>query len=276
MSVAISATMRNSLNALQTITAQSNVSQNRLSTGLKVSSALDNPTNYFTAQGLNDRAKDLGNLLDGIGSGLQVLKAADEGIKSISKLVETAKGLASAAKQLPTTADRASLVAQYTSIIAQITTVAGDSSFNGTNLIKGVTAPATVETLSVKFSEGASKLDVVGVQLDSGTAGLNITAPQASWAATTDIDADVVKLDAALVKLRTTAATFGANSAIISTRQDFTKNLISTLKTGADNLVMADQNEEAANLLSLQTRQQLAQTSMSMANQSQQAILRLF
>ena len=130
MSIAISANMRNSLNALQTITSQSATAQDRLSTGLKVNSALDNPTSYFTAQGLNNRASDLGTLLDGIGNSLKTLKAADEGIKSITTLVQTAKGIAAAAKQADA-AGRTTLAAQYTEIMAQISTVAGDSSFNG-------------------------------------------------------------------------------------------------------------------------------------------------
>ena len=267
MSVSLTPNMRNSLNALQTITSQSATAQARLSSGLKVSSAIDNPNSFFTAQGLNNRASDLGNLLDGIGNGTKVLKAADDGIKAITALVQTAKGLASAAKQADA-AGRTALAVQYTAIMAQITTAASDASFNGINLIKG-----TPDALKVTFNEdGNSKLDVAGVALDK--AGLSLV--DAAWNTTADVDTDIGLLDKALGKLRSTAASFGANSAIVTARQDFTKNLISTLKEGADSLVLADQNEEASNLLALQTRQQLAQTSLSLANQSQQAILRLF
>src|SRR5674476_652511 len=69
--------------------------QNRLATGNKVNSALDNPTNYFTAQSLDNRASDINNLLDGIGNGVQVLQAANTGLTSLQKLVDTAKSLAS-------------------------------------------------------------------------------------------------------------------------------------------------------------------------------------
>ncbi len=72
------------------------------------------------------------------------------------------------------------------------------------------------------------------------------------------------------------ASAFGANLSIVQNRQDFTKNMISTLQTGADNLVLADSNEEAANLLALQTRQQLSTTALSLASQADQAVLRLF
>ena len=83
-------------------------------------------------------------------------------------------------------------------------------------------------------------------------------------------------LDASLTTLRTQAAAFGSNLTTVQTRQDFTKNLINTLQTGADNLVLADTNEEGANMLALQTRQSLSTTALSLANQSSQAVLRLF
>ena len=76
--------------------------------------------------------------------------------------------------------------------------------------------------------------------------------------------------------MRTQASAFGANLTTVQTRQDFTKDLINTLQTGADNLVLADTNEEGANLLALQTRQQLSTTALSLAAQADQAVLRLF
>ena len=79
-----------------------------------------------------------------------------------------------------------------------------------------------------------------------------------------------------LAKLRSQSSTFGANLSVVQTRQDFTKSLIDTLQTGADSLVLADQNEEAAKLVTLNTRQQLANTALSLANQAQQGVLRLF
>ena len=75
--------------------------QNRLATGKKVNSALDNPTNFFTAQSLDNRASDINNLLDGIGNGVQVLQAANTGITSLQKLVDSAKSIANQALQAP-------------------------------------------------------------------------------------------------------------------------------------------------------------------------------
>ena len=83
-------------------------------------------------------------------------------------------------------------------------------------------------------------------------------------------------LEDALDTLRSQASTFGSNLSIVQNRQDFTKTMIDTLETGAGNLTLADMNEEAANLLALQTRQQLSSTSLSLASQADQAVLRLF
>ena len=98
----------------------------------------------------------------------------------------------------------------------------------------------------------------------------------AGFQSDTDIDAAIADLDTALASLRTQASKFGSNLSTVQTRQDFTKNMINTLQTGADNLVLADTNEEGANLLALQTRQQLSSTALSLSAQADQAVLRLF
>ena len=83
-------------------------------------------------------------------------------------------------------------------------------------------------------------------------------------------------LNTALTNVQAQTETFGTNASTISVRQDFTKNLINTLQTGSDQLVLADQNQESANLLTLQTRQQLSISALSISNQAQQAVLKLF
>ena len=92
--IVLSASVRQNLLSLQSTADLLSTTQNRLATGNKVNSALDNPTNFFTAQGLNNRASDINNLLDGIGNGVQVLQAANTGITSLQKLVDTAKSIA--------------------------------------------------------------------------------------------------------------------------------------------------------------------------------------
>src|SRR5881392_2584056 len=100
--IALSASVRQNLLSLQSTAELLSTTQNRLSTGKKVNTALDNPTNYFTAQSLDARAGDLGNLLDGIGNGVQVLQAANAGITSLQKLVDTAKSIANQVLQTTT------------------------------------------------------------------------------------------------------------------------------------------------------------------------------
>src|SRR3977135_3039168 len=92
--IVLSASVRQNLLSLQSTRDFLAATQNRLATGKKVNTALDNPTNYFTAQGLDNRANDISNLLDGIGNGVQVLQAANTGITSLQSLVDTAKSIA--------------------------------------------------------------------------------------------------------------------------------------------------------------------------------------
>src|SRR5712675_555174 len=100
-SIVLSAAVRQNLLSLQDTAQLLSTTQNRLATGNKVNSALDNPTNFFTAQGLNNRASDINNLLDSIGNGVQVLQAANTGITSLQKLVDTAKSIANQVLQAP-------------------------------------------------------------------------------------------------------------------------------------------------------------------------------
>src|SRR5207253_10533062 len=99
--IVLSASVRQNLLSLQSTAELLSTTQNRLATGNKVNSALDNPTNFFTAQGLNNRASDITNLLDSIGNGVQVLQAANTGITSLQKLVDTAKSIANQVLQAP-------------------------------------------------------------------------------------------------------------------------------------------------------------------------------
>src|SRR2546427_12689162 len=99
MSVVLSASVRQNLLSLQSTADLLATTQNRLSTGTKVNTALDNPTNFFTAAALDNRASDISNLLDGIGNGVQVLQAANTGLTSLQKLVDSAKSVANQALQ---------------------------------------------------------------------------------------------------------------------------------------------------------------------------------
>src|SRR6201996_7883380 len=99
--IVLSASVRQNLLSLQSTANLLSATQNRLATGNKVNSALDNPTNFFTAQGLNNRASDINNLLDGIGNGVQALQAANTGITSLQSLVASARSIANQVLQTP-------------------------------------------------------------------------------------------------------------------------------------------------------------------------------
>jgi len=163
---------------------------------------------------------------------------------------------------------RTSLAAQFDAIRTQINSLASDSSFNGVSLINS-------QSLKVVFNEQATtSLTLNGV--NATAAGLGITGTTNSWQTNVDIRASIALTDAAAVSLRNYATTFSNNNQIVLARQDFTKNLIKSLESGSENLVLADTNQEGANLLALQTRQQLSQTALALSAQNDQAILRLF
>jgi flagellin-like hook-associated protein FlgL len=165
-------------------------------------------------------------------------------------------------------ATRTTLQGQFNALLTQIDQLAHDSSYNGVNLLAG-------DNLKVTFNEsGSSSLTIGGVKFDSTGLGLS-TVAGSGFQDNHNVDTTLAKLDTALTTLRAQASSFGSNLSTVQTRNDFTKNLVNVLQTGADNLVLADTNEEGANLLALQTRQSLSTTALSLANQSNQAVLKL-
>ena len=459
--ITLSAGVRQNLLSLQNTADLMATTQNRLATGKKVNSALDNPTNFFTSQSLSSRANDLSNLLDGISNGIKTLEAADNGISAITKLVESAQSTVRQAQQnntssstteiqgnlsidttgstgattkaralnqdlgtlglatgdtisltstdsngttsnftytvgatpanetvqdvidaintsgvatakvtddgrlsitatgnsslslsitdqngTPTTtpadsdgssaidldgtiykafgfddvtdvdgtdttntanndptdpggtdylldqgtasadpntftvtnyaaansdADNSALVQQFNDIMTQIDELAADASYNGINLINSASASLKV-AFNEKRDSTKSELQISGADLTSSGLGIASATSLTSSESDTLLDG----LSSALAELRSTAATFGSNLNTVKIREDFTNSMINTLQTGADNLVLADSNEEGANMLALQTRQQLSTSALSLASQADQAVLRLF
>jgi flagellin len=404
--IVLSASVRQNLLSLQSTADLLSTTQNRLATGNKVNSALDNPTNFFTAQGLNNRASDITNLLDSIGNGVQILQAANTGLTSLQKLVDTAKSIAnqvlqttvgysvkaSATTAAPTgagplavagtaadltnggtnslkgetfvftpatgtattitvtnvvgagsvnsidafntalsaagigltaslatngsitftssndnasqtltlgttaaantvalsgsatfalvgggtpTADtgsqaiRSSLVSQYNNIITQISTTAQDSSFNGINLLNG-------DVLKLTFNEtGKSTLNITGVTYNATGLGLASLTAGTDFLDNSSANKVLTALGTASTTLRTEASALGSNLSVVQLRQDFNKNLINVLQTGASDLTLADTNQEAANSQALSTRQSIAVSALALANTSQQSVLQL-
>ncbi len=269
--IVLSAGVRANLLQLQKTAEVITSTQSKLATGKRVNSALDSPVNYFTAQGLSNRAGDLGNLLDSMSTAFNTIQAANNGITSVTKLVQSAQALVSQAQQTSDTSIKSSLSSQFGQILSQIDQLAGDSGFNGINLLdKNNSANLTV-TLN---ETGTSSVTINAVDMSAN--GLAINNSANNWGSTTDITAASTDLTNALTTLRSQSQAFGSNLSTVQIRQDFTKAMINTLQTGADSLTLADSNEEGANLLALQTRQQLSTTALSLASQASQAVLRLF
>jgi flagellin len=267
--IVLSAGVRSNLLQLQQTSDLITQTQTRLATGKRVNSALDNPINFFTAQGLSVRANDLNALLDAMGTGINTIQAANNGLTAITKLVQSAQALVSQAQQTADTTVRATLASQFDALLPQIDQLAGDAGFNGINLLGG-------NNLSITMNEdGTSTVDVTSFN-DTVAGDLAISASTNSWAGSADITAAGDNLKTALVTLRSQAQSLSSNLSTVQIRQDFTKAMINTLQSGADNLTLADSNEEGANLLALQTRQQLSTTALSLASQADQNVLRLF
>jgi flagellin-like hook-associated protein FlgL len=270
-SIVLSAGVRSNLLQLQQTSDLITQTQTRLATGKKVNSALDNANSFFTAQGLDNRANDLSSLLDTMSNGVNTIQAANNGITAITKLVQSAQSLVSQAQQTSDATTQASLATQYNDLLTQIGQLAGDSGFNGVNLLKG-------DTLTLTLDEtGSSTATVTGADYtDAGGSALSIANAVNNWADSAAITAASSDLTAALTTLRAESQTLSASLSVVQIRQDFTKATINTLQTGSDNLTLADSNQEGANLLALQTRQQLSTTALSLASQADQNVLRLF
>src|SRR5436305_5044053 len=198
--IVLSAAVRQNLLSLQSTADLLATTQNRLSTGKKVNTALDNPTNYFTAQGLDNRASDINNLLDSIGNGVQVLQAANTGITSLQKLVDTAKSIANQVLQAPT---------GYSSK----STVISAAALGGTaaNLVDGVTIKAG-QTIIVAAS------------------GL-LPAVTVTIGASESLD----QLNTALAAGNLTASLDSSNKLVITTTNDFASSTVGAVTVGSGN-----------------------------------------
>lgn len=403
--ISLTASMRTNLLSLQNTQSLMDTTQERLSTGLKVNSAIDNASSYYTAQSLNNRASDLSALLDSMGQGIQTIQAANEGIEAITEFVEQAKAIANSARDaasktdvkglqakfsdvgvVPTTpktatgtslkfevtrtdgttldkslavdkvnaeleaadlqakslddyvaqvkkaieaggtefakivdikvddktgkitftakagynikatgagdlaglgkdpdagtptndvtstvavnTDRQKYALQFNEILTQIDNLAKDAGYKGINLLQ-------MNTLTVIFNEDrSSQIEVKGT--DASSVGLMLDEAVNNWQTNEDIETSIRQTEEAISSLRIMASDYGNYYSIVQNRQSFTKSLVNVLTEGADNLTLADMNEESANMLALQTRQQLAINSLSLASQAAQGVLQLF
>jgi flagellin-like hook-associated protein FlgL len=269
--VTLTSAMRTNLLSLQNTVDLLNRTQERLSTGKKVNSPLDNAASYFAAQTHTNRANDLTARKEGMSEAIQTLTSATQGIESINTLIESAKGIAQTALSTSDATERTEYLAQYNEVLSQITTIAGDSGYGGTNLLMG-------NTLSVQFNEdGTSALSIDG--FSATTTGLGL-AVAAGWSdpvnGTAAINTSMTQLGDALATLRVQSSSLSSNLGIIQTRSDWADQMIAVLEAGASALTDADMNQESANLLMLQTRQSLAMTALSISAESARSVLDLF
>jgi flagellin len=305
--ITLSTATRTNLLSLQNTSGLIGRTQERLATGLKVNSALDDALAFFKARNLNSRASDLSNIKDNILDGINVIKAAVQGLSAMEDTLKQMKALAQSAIAAPESTTRAKLASQFNELRSQVDNLAEDSSYNGINLLKNsiATFAPGADQLTVKFNErteqkAVNQLVVSGMRVADFVSIMGISAPtaytparralleagtiqpdttiwgQTGTAALKAINSALLAIDSALVTVRQASQSFGTNSSLLQIRADFTSQIINTLKGGAADLVNADMNEESANLLSLQTRQQLGTISLSIAQKSEEAILRLF
>jgi flagellin len=167
---------------------------------------------------------------------------------------------------------RGTLQTNFNNLLTQINQLAADSGYNGINLLAG-------DSLTIDFNPtGTSTLNITGVTFNAAGLGLSAVSGSAATSFQSDVQlaTTVAQINAALATVQTQTETFGTNASTIVTRQTFETALINTLQTGATNLVVADQNTESANLLTEQTQQQLEISALSIANQANQSVLKLF
>ena len=267
MSVTLTSGMRANLFSLQQTSKMMELTQSRLATGKRVQTALDDPINFFAAENHQQRANDLAFRKDAMGEAIQTIKSANNGIEGVLDLIAAAKATAQSALSTAVTAERTTLSAQYDVLRTQIDELAADSGYKGINFLDS-------ENLTVTFNaDGSSTLALTG--FDASTTGLTIAAA-GDWTTDTDINTRITELDTAKDTLRSEAKVLSSNLSVITIRQEFTEQMINALEGGVTNLTNADMNEEGANMLMLQTRQALGTTSLSMASQAAQSVLRLF
>ncbi len=213
-----------------------------------------------------------GNLQITSSSGKTVDLESDDTDTALQKLLGT-KTVEGSAVAVAGTAfvdsTRKSLSTQFDEILKQIDQTIQDSSYNGVNLLQG-------GDLKVTFNEsGTSSVTVKSVNY-TANGELGIANATHSFISNDDVDVASANLKRAIDKISSQAAIFSSNQTVIQNRTSFTNAMINTLNSGADALTMADQNEESANLLALNTQQQLSQTALSLASQANAAITRLF
>jgi flagellin-like hook-associated protein FlgL len=265
--------MQANLYSLDTINSQIQTAQEDLSTGKAVNSASDNATAFFEAQSATNEASQLGNLKDAMGQGLQVVQTALTTISSATSLLQQMQSLAQQAESTTDTTQIGNLQTQFNQLQSQLNELTqNDANYQGTNLLSGVAG----NNLVINFNaDGTSSITISSTNTTSATYQ-PVAASTWTTGGNTAIQASETAAATAVTAYNGLSQTLGSYSALITTRQNFTTQLANIFTTGANNLTNADMNQESADLLALQTQQQLSISALNIANQSNQSILRLF
>ena len=174
--ISLTASMRSNLLSLQQTQSLMDTTQERLSTGKKVNSAIDNPSSYYTAQSLTNRASDLSSLLDSMGQAVQTIQAANEGIEAITEFASQAKAIANSANDTSDVDSVENYMKQFDEILKQIDGIAKDSGYKGVNLLE------KDQELKVVFNEDSSSSLTVKSD-DASAEGLGLNAATGAWTA---------------------------------------------------------------------------------------------
>ncbi len=288
--VGLTSSMRSNLASLQTTARLMGSTEEKLATGKRVNTAVDNPANFFAARGHETRANLMTGLKDNISEAIQTVRAGDAGIKGVLSTIESLRGIVTQARSAindeSTSATvigsgNTGLVGQYNRLIGQMNNLVSDASYKGSNFLSGTTE------VTVNLNENATTTIVLsgfdssasGLAISGGVAGgLNTsgTLTEAELGDKDKLDGIESTLNDAIATLQTKASELASNLSTLTARQTFISDMTNILSMGATKLTEADTNEEGANLLALQTKQQLGTTSMSISSQAEQGILRLF
>jgi flagellin len=300
--VVLGSAVRQNLLSLQGINNQINTAENHLATGLKVASAIDNAVSFFQAQSLDNRASDLLQRKADIDQAISSLTTATNAAQSVVSILQQMQGLVNGAKT-ETGAQLSASSTQFSTLMKQLNNLVGDASYQGLNLVNSSTSTLTVQFSldsasvlkvtgsnlntsgivtfnskvaafsAIKLSAGGANATSAGSGLSTNRSVLGKTFSTASDAALTGV---FNVLENAIQTVQGDAQSLGANVTLLQTRLSFSAQYASTLQGGADKLTLADVNAESTALVTLQTRQQLSIQSLSIATQSEQAVLRLF
>jgi flagellin len=261
------------LQNLNATNAQLQVTQNRISTGKKVSSAKDDGATWAIAASQTATANSLDAVIGSLQRGQSTIDVATSAGDSVNDLLSQMKEKALAASDTTLDANsRAALNSDFASLRDQITKVVSNADFNGANMLKsgGVAVQALANAAGTsKLTVGAEDMSLGGSVLTGLSATTTLGTAGASAALVTTLTTAIANVGGAMAKLGTGSKELDSHLTFISTLQD-------TLNTGVGNLVDADLAKESAKLQALQTKQQLGVQALSIANQSSSSLLSLF